>query len=110
MFEISESRVIKITRQDTAVFTLKTNYTLTTGDKVYLTVKEDPADTEPKLQLIVDEFLADGSCVFKFTTKDTDIPAGDYLYDIQVDFADGRRYTIMYPTKFKVMDQITSNS
>lgn len=110
MFELNpETRAIKMTKADTAMFVLACDYTFQSGDKVTLTVKEDVEDTEPKMQVIITNFTDKGEAIFKFTTEDTNIPAGDYLYDIQIDFVDGRRYTIMYPTKFKIVDGITSN-
>lgn len=110
MFELNSKNIIRMTRSDTAAFSVKIDPPPTSNeDMLTFTVKEDVDDVKPALQVKTNLFTEDGYAVIVISSKDSNIRAGDYYYDIQIDYADGSRYTLVWPTKFKIVDQITTN-
>ena len=98
-----ETKAMSIIAKDTGDFVVSIgNYLLANGDKVYFTVNSELEKPEPLIQKVVDTFI-DNKAVIRLTTEDTDIPVGNYYYDVEVNTADGRVDTIMGPSKFKVM-------
>lgn len=98
-----ETKAMSIIAKDTGDFVVSIgNYLLADGDKVYFTVNSELEKPEPLIQKVVDTFV-DNKAVIRLTTEDTDIPVGNYYYDVEVNTADGRVDTIMGPSKFKVM-------
>lgn len=98
-----ETKAMSIIAKDTGDFVVSIgNYLLADGDKVYFTVNSELEKPEPLIQKMVDTFI-DNKAVIRLTTEDTDIPVGNYYYDVEVNTADGRVDTIMGPSKFKVM-------
>jgi hypothetical protein len=98
-----ETKAMSIIAKDTGDFVVSIgNYLLADGDKVYFTVNSELEKPEPLIQKVVDTFV-DNKAVIRLTTDDTDIPVGNYYYDVEVNTADGRVDTIMGPAKFKVM-------
>lgn len=98
-----ETKAMSIIAKDTGDFVVSIgNYLLADGDKVYFTVNSELEKPEPLIQKVVDTFI-DNKAVIRLTTEDTDIPVGNYYYDVEVNTADGRVDTIMGPSKFKVM-------
>ena len=47
--------------------------------------------------------FTDNKAVVRLTSTDTDLPVGNYYYDVQVNTADGRVDTVLGPAKFKIM-------
>ncbi len=77
------------------------------GDKVYLTVKTDAYQKDPVMQKTVTAF-ADGEAVIEITPEDTKaLDFGAYKYDVQLTYASGRVTTIIPPSSFRVMEEIT---
>lgn len=86
------------------------------SDIVTLTVKKNLDSTDTVIKKTITEFLQcpkneeQKVALFKFSSLDTSIPAGNYLYDIQIDYVEkGIRYTAMWPTKFVVVEDVTNN-
>lgn len=106
MFTVATDNRIEVIRGDTGILELALdNYKLKDGDKVYFTVKEN-YEGERLIFKEVTEF-ADGKVKFILTSKDTDLKAGMYLYDVQCNLADGRVDTVITPAKFKVLGGVT---
>lgn len=99
----SETKAIKLIAKDTGGLTISLeNYILDEGDTVFFTVNDRLEKEEPLIQKVITEFQ-DGKAVVSLTTNDTNLPPGDYYYDIEVDTADGRVDTVIGPAKFKVL-------
>ena len=68
------------------------------GDKVYFTIKDSIYSTEKRLQKIATEFTETGNAVIPIEPSDTkSLNVRDYVYDIQVNFADGEVITVVPP-------------
>ena len=99
----NETNVIKIVAKDTGDFVISlTGYELAEGDIVYFTVNDEVEKENPLIQKVITDFV-DGKAIVKLTSQDTNLPVGDYLYDVEVDTADGRVDTIIRPKKFKIL-------
>ena len=109
MFQIKRKNQIEVIAGDTGILNLNIdNYTFVDGDIVYFTVKKDINDTNYKFQKVVKEF-EDNVAVIKLSSKDTNLEAGEYLYDIQLSLKDGRVDTVVSPTLFEVVDGVTND-
>lgn len=101
---------MSIVSKDTGYFTLSIEgYTLTTGDQITFTVNKavELPDT-PLIQVIVKEFDSNtNSFNITLTSEQTDLEPGNYVYDIQLNTADGIVDTIVGPSKFKVIGGVT---
>ena len=111
VFKVDEDNTIHLTRGDTARFSIgrivntvtNTNYTPTPGDTVTMTVKKTALDAAPCVQIIVP-----GGEVLHIKPEDTKAMAfGKYVYDIQITMADGDVYTIIPPTTFDLLKEVT---
>ncbi|WP_434310485.1 hypothetical protein [Hominifimenecus sp. rT4P-3] len=108
MFTIKNNR-IAITRGDTAIIKVELmNHTWAEGDRMYFTVKKHAGNTDITIQKIIDEF-SDGLANIYLSQYDTNIPAGDYVYDLQCNLADGRIDTIVGPEEFQVLEGVTDD-
>lgn len=104
---------LKMVRGDSEAITVKlTNAAgelmpLVPGDTVYFTVK-DSAYTEVKLlQVVVTEF-EEGVALITIRPEDTkQLPFREYVYDVQVTFADGSVKTIIPPSRFTINAEVT---
>ena len=102
-----DTLAIKMVAKDTGDFVLTLdNYLLATGDEVVFTIGDGIGKEQYLLQKKINEFN-EGSAVIFLTSKDTDLPIGEYYYDIQVNTADGRVDTVIGPAKFKIMGGVT---
>ena len=109
MFQIKRKNRIEVVAGDTGLLNLSIdNYTFVDGDIVYFTVKKDINDTSYKFQKIIKEF-EDNVAVIKISSEDTNLEAGEYLYDIQLSLKDGRVDTVISPTLFEVIDGVTND-
>ena len=95
MFTIKDN-IIKLTRGDSAIFEITITdsegqpYELQSGDLVEFTVKNFAIGEQPLIQKL-------GRTV-QLRWEDTkDLPFGNYLYDVQITFANGDRDTIIAP-------------
>ncbi len=100
---------IYITRGDTAEIDVEisrsdgTAYTLASTDKLTLTVKKSiSAEKE-----VISKTLT-GSSRIKIAPTDTSgLAFGEYVYDIQLNTADGGIYTIVEPSKLIIATEVT---
>ena len=108
---VDKDNTIHLTRGDTARFSLgrivntvtKTNYTPTAEDTVTMTIKKTALDAAPCVQIIVP-----GGEVLHIKPEDTKAMAfGKYVYDVQLTMADGDVYTIVPPTTFDLLKEVT---
>lgn len=98
---------ITMVRKDTGDLTVALeNYLLDTGDEVVFTVNTGYDLEHPLIQKRITEFQ-DHSALVRLGVDDTDLEPGEYLYDIQVNTADGRVDTVIGPAKFKITGGIT---
>lgn len=94
--------------KDTGTLALRIkSYALGEGDEVVFTINDVREDDTPLVQKTITEFRADGRAVVYLTSADTDVQPGNYLYDIQVNYADGRVDTIVGPARFKFEGGVT---
>ena len=83
------------------------NKPLGAGDTVYFTVKKSYLDEKKLIQKVITEFV-DGKAIIQFVPNDTKgIAFGTYVYDIQITFADGTVKTIVPPSRFEIMPEVT---
>jgi hypothetical protein len=98
---------ITMVRKDTGDLTVALeNYLLDTGDEVVFTVNTGYDLENHLIQKRITEFQ-DHSALVRLGVDDTDLEPGEYLYDIQVNTADGRVDTVIGPAKFKITGGIT---
>ena len=100
----SKSLVVSCARDGTAV-------PLVNGDTVYFTVKKSVDATEKVLQKTITAFT-DGKATINILTSDktafgTLRSAVNYVYDIQINFANGTVKTVVGPSKFSVSPGVT---
>ena len=109
MLIIDKTNKITIINGDTGILKLKvSNYTLSAGDSVTLTVKANATDPAPKLSKTITEFNSDGTCTIVLDPSDTvNLAAGAYVYDVQLNLSDGRVDTIIGPTTFTIIRGVT---
>lgn len=97
-----DTNMITMVSKDTGDFVVNiNNYLLAEGDTVYFTVNTAVEKENPLISKEVKEFV-DNKAIVRLTTQDTSLAVGTYLYDIQVNTADGRVDTVLGPAKFKI--------
>lgn len=103
----NDTKKIRMIVKDTGSITVNVaNYTLNEGDEVVFTVNTGREIETPVIQKKITTFV-DGKAVIQLSAEDTDVAPGNYLYDIQVNGADGRVDTIVGPAKFVFEGGIT---
>ena len=110
MFYVLEDGTIKLTRGDTARFSVNlsndltgSDYTMAVDDKITFTVKKKVKDDAPLLQKNMI-----GYPVFHIKPEDTqDLSFGRYVYDVQINTASGDVYTIIEPSTFEILKEVT---
>jgi hypothetical protein len=77
-----DTLAIKIIAKDTGDFVLTLdNYILASGDEVYFTINDAIEKEQYLLQKKIVDFN-EGVAVIFLTSDDTDLPIGEYYYDI----------------------------
>lgn len=110
MLYIESDGIVRLTRGDTARLTVDiTNITseqpYIIGDKDVLTLslKKNINDTEPTLQKVIT-----GSSIFHIEPDDTkNLSFGKYKYDVQLTTESGDVYTVIEPSVFELMQEVT---
>lgn len=110
MLYVETDGTIRLTRGDTARLSVSiTNdtdqnaYEMQDGDTLTLTVKKAATDEAPSFQKV----LA-GTNTFHIEPKDTaQLPFGKYKYDVQLITAGGDVYTVIEPTTFEIMQEVS---
>lgn len=111
MLTVDKDNTIHLTRGDTARLLIDRaanaatgkDYVFTPEDKVTMTVKKTVYDTSPAVQLTVP-----GGAAIHIRPEDTkELSFGKYLYDIQLTTADGDIYTVIPPTTFEILKEVT---
>lgn len=110
MLTIDSDGTIHLTRGDTARLTVKIHnelydneYEIAENDVLRMTVKKGVNDSNPLVQKTIT-----GSSQFHIEPKDTsDLNFGKYLYDVELTTANGDVSTIIPPTTFEVMKEVT---
>ena len=110
MLYINKDGTIRLTRGDTARLTVTINndfdckpYEITETDVLKLTVKRSVRDTTPAFQKSVT-----GSNKFYIVPDDTkDLVFGKYIYDVELTTVGGDVYTVIEPTIFEILKEVT---
>lgn len=107
MFEILGNGKIRMVRGDTVEFNVTASYkedgspyTLQEGDEIIFTLKKKSTDTVPLIQKTGPDVI--------ITPDDTsELSFGSYVYDVQLNFADGSVDTIVPKNTFEIMEEVT---
>lgn len=110
MLYINKDGTIKLTRGDTARITVsiyneynQNDYELDPEDTLRLTIKKTVRDTTPTVQKTIV-----GSKQFHIVPEDTNnLSFGKYLYDVELTTSSGDVYTIIEPTTFELLKEVT---
>lgn len=110
MLYIESNNVIRLTRGDTAKLTVpiendldNSSYVMDEQDTLTFTIKKSVKDNENLVQKVVT-----GSNNFHIKPEDTDsLPFGKYVYDVQLTTAGGDVYTVIEPTSFEILSEVT---
>ncbi len=110
MLNVLENGEIKLTRGDTARLTVNiTNdsgeaYEIQNGDELTLSLKKTVKDDETVMSKTIK-----GSDTFHIEPKDTsDLKFGKYIYDVQLTTSDGDVYTVIPPSTFEILTEVTN--
>lgn len=110
MLYVQSDGTIRLTRGDTADLEVqlqnldtKDEYSIKTTDKVTLSIKKSTKDDAPLVQKSVT-----GSNVINILPEDTStLPFGKYKYDVQLETLDHQIYTVIEPSTFVIMEEVT---
>lgn len=103
-----EGNTIRLTRGDTAYIhiPLTTNdgtYEMLPEDTLTFSVKKSTRETDYLFQKIIT-----GSDIFHIEPTDTaGLAFGKYIYDVQLNTKDNDVYTVIPPSKFEVLAEVT---
>lgn len=107
-----ETGVFEIVRGDSADFKVNLweynekgeiigEYTPEEGDLIYFTVRKSTKDTDPILIQKIGQYV-------ELEPEDThNLKYGKYVYDVQLTYASGYTDTIVLPTEFKILEEVT---
>lgn len=110
MLYVNPDGTIKLTRGDTARLEVSikndltnSDYEMTFEDVLRFTIKKTVNDSTPAVQKVVT-----GSNQFHIEPEDTKpLSFGKYLYDVELTTASGDVYTVIVPTTFEVLKEVT---
>jgi predicted secreted protein len=110
MLYITEEGVIRLTRGDTATISVSIEndttgdaYSLEENDVLVLSVKKSFDDPAPCIQKRLT-----GTSTFSFSPIDTSsLHFGQYFYDVELTTSTGEVYTIVEPTCFEILKEVT---
>lgn len=109
MLIVRDDKVIELTRGDTARLTIALNddvtgeaYEVQPTDILRFSVKKTTSDDYLSFQKVIE-----GSNTFHIEPSDTKTLAfGTYVYDVELENDLGDIYTVIPPTKFKVLQEV----
>lgn len=112
MLYIESDKTIRLTRGDTAYLTVtlsnnqpSTSYVMDENDVLTFSVKRKP---KTDVDCLVQKSIK-GSNMFHIEPEDTkSLSFGKYKYDVQLTTASGDIYTVIEPTTFEVMEEVTT--
>lgn len=82
--------------------------TFQVGDTVYFTIKEHINTVIKMLQKVITVFDEEGHAIIEIDPIDTkEWRCKDYVYDVQLNSANGNVTTIIPPSKFKLEGEVT---
>lgn len=97
---------ISMVRGDSEIITVRCSKTFSAGDTVTMTARAD-VESPIVMQKIVTEF-PEGDAVIGILPSDTEgLDFGDYVYDIQADWADGTVKTLAGPARLRLTEEVT---
>ena len=107
----SRTNKISLTRGDTAYLEINiiddiagAEYTMAEGDEIALTVKKTVEDAEALIQKV-----SKGTNTFHLLPEDTkSLAFGTYKYDIQLTKENGDVFTVIAPSAFEIMPEVTT--
>lgn len=110
MLYVNADGIIQLTRGDTARLTVTVHnefdgneYEVDQDDTMRLTVKKSVKDPEPSFQKVIL-----GSNQFYIEPSDTKtLSFGKYVYDVELTTAAGEVYTVIVPTTFEILKEVT---
>lgn len=110
MLYVNDDGSIELTRGDTARLSVSIqndltgeDYTVSSTDTLRFTIKKTVNDPTPYVKKEVK-----GSTQFDIRPSDTrDLPYGKYVYDVELTTAGGDVYTVIVPTAFKILKEVT---
>ena len=108
-----DGNIIKLTRGDTAFLEVpimaklddgtEKPYELAQDDQLTLSIKRTVKDVEPSVQKV-----CVGTNLFHICPEDTSAcEFGKYLYDVQLKTAAGDVYTVIEPSPFQILQEVT---
>lgn len=103
-----EGNTIRLTRGDTAYIQIPLaasdgTYEMSTTDTLTFSVKKNTRETEYIFQKVIT-----GVNTFRIEPSDTDeLAFGKYTYDVQLNTANGDVYTVIPPSTFEVLTEVT---
>ncbi len=110
MLYVNDDGSIQLTRGDTARLSITiendltgSDYTIAATDTLKFTIKKNVNDSTPCIQKV-----NIGSAQFTIEPSDTkDLPYGKYMYDVELTTDSGDVYTVVVPTAFKILKEVT---
>jgi len=106
---VVQGKTLSLMRGDTGILRLNLTvdgepYEPASGDTAVLTVKKNLKAKTALLQKPLENNL------FYFGHEDTqELPTGTYVYDVQVTLADGQVYTVLGPSTFRLLPDVTTD-
>lgn len=105
-----DNNVIRLTRGDTARISVPitndltgTSYDMSPSDKLTITIKKRETDAQAVMTKTVI-----GTNSFHIVPSDTsNLAFGPYVYDVQLETESGDIYTVIVPTMFELLREVT---
>lgn len=110
MLYVNADGTVRLTRGDSARLSVSISndltggeYTIDPSDTLRLTIKKNVNESEPAVQKVIK-----GSNQFYIEPNDTStLSFGKYLYDVELTTAAGDVYTVIVPTTFEILKEVT---
>lgn len=105
--------MVEITRGDTPTLAVRvraadgSDYELADGDTLAFTVKRSMRSGEPAV--IQKVMTAETGPTLTLTERETSVPCGVYVFDVELRTAAGTVCTVVKPSKLKVCGEVTTH-